>query len=146
MMVLNPDEIMTGARLKEWKHTIAQEEINAYAAASGDYNPIHIDQEFARQTPLGGTVAHGMLILAYISRFMADNFGEDWLASGNLNARFKAPARPQDTVIISGTVTGVEKEQGCISIGCEVTCQNQTGEPVIICETKVRQQTDENSH
>lgn len=48
------------------KH-ITQREINLYAEASGDFNPIHIDESFAAQTPLGGTIAHGMLILAYVS-------------------------------------------------------------------------------
>ena len=77
---------------------ITQEGIRRYAEASGDYNPIHVDEEYARATPFGGTIAHGMLVLAYLSEMMAAAFGEDWLAGGRLKVRFRAPARPGDTL------------------------------------------------
>lgn len=142
-MAINLDEITVGASLPELKRPVTQERINLYANASGDFNPIHINEEFARQTPLGGTIAHGMLILAHISEFMTNNFGQAWLTGGNLSARFKAPARPGDTMTVSGTVKDLKKEDGVVSVGCEVQCQNQDGEPVIVCETKVRVKTDE---
>ena len=77
------------------KH-LSQQKINLYAEASGDYNPIHIDEAFAAKTPLGGTIAHGMLILAYASEMMTKAFGQSWLEGGKLSIRFKAAARPQD--------------------------------------------------
>jgi 3-hydroxybutyryl-CoA dehydratase len=77
---------------------VTQEGIRRYAEASGDYNPIHVDEEYARATPFGGTIAHGMLVLAYLSEMMAAAFGHDWLAGGRLKARFRAPARPGDTL------------------------------------------------
>ena len=69
-MSMNLSELKTGTKLSELKRVVRQDRINAYAEASGDHNPIHIDPEFAAKTPLGGTVAHGMLILAYLSEFM----------------------------------------------------------------------------
>ncbi len=125
-------------RLPELKRLVTQEHINLYAEASRDFNPIHIDAEFARQTPLGGTIAHGMLILSYISQLMTNSFGESWLGTGKLSARFKAPARPGDTITVSGKITKMQKDEGSISIYCDVACQNQRNEPVIIGETKVR--------
>jgi 3-hydroxybutyryl-CoA dehydratase len=77
---------------------VTQEGIRRYAEASGDYNPVHVDEEYARTTPFGGTIAHGMLVLAYLSEMMAAAFGRDWLAGGRLKVRFRAPARPGDTV------------------------------------------------
>ena len=142
-MAINLDEITIGMSLPELKRSVTQERINLYANASGDFNPVHIDPEFARQTPLGGTIAHGMLILAHISEFMTSNFGQVWLTGGSLSARFKAPARPGDTITVRGTVTKLQKEDRTISVGCEVQCQNQDGEQVIVCETKVRVKTDE---
>ena len=53
-----------GMNLPELKKVITQQNINLYAEASQDFNPIHIDEEFAKKTPLGGTIAHGMLILS----------------------------------------------------------------------------------
>src|SRR6266542_3225267 len=82
---------------------ITQEKINRYADASGDHNPLHIDPEFAMRTQFGGTVAHGMLVLAYISEMMTGAFGKWWDAAG-LKVRFRGPARPGDTVTTSGRV------------------------------------------
>ncbi len=144
-MSLRPEELSAGMSLPQLKREVTQEHINLYAAASGDYNPIHTDPQFASQTPLGGTIAHGMLILAYVSELMTGSFGIDWLGGGSLGARFKAPARPGDTITVSGRVTAVQREGGFTSVSCDVLCQNQKAEPVIICEMKVRMKTDEDS-
>lgn len=144
-MGLELKNLNTGAILSELKREVTQEHINRYAEASKDFNPIHLDPEFARQAGLDGTIAHGMLILAYISAFMTGNFGRAWFTGGSLNARFKAPARPGDTITISGKVTGIQTEERAVLIDCDALCRNQQDEPVIICETKVRVTTDENS-
>jgi len=131
--------------LPELKREVTQEHINMYAEASGDFNPIHIDPDFARGTPAGGTIAHGMLILAYISEFMTGSFGRDWLTGGSLSIRFKAPARPGDTITVSGKLTTVQREAGAASVRCEVLCRNKQDEPVITGETKVKVRYDEDS-
>ena len=77
---------------------ISQPMLNAYAEASGDHNPIHIDEAFARTTPMGGTIAHGMLVLGLISEMMTGAFGRRWLEGGTLEVRFRAPSRPGDIV------------------------------------------------
>lgn len=127
-----------GTRLTELKRTVTQERINAYASASGDYNPLHINPEFAAKTELGGTVAHGMLILAYLSEFMTENFGADWINSGSLSARFKGAAYPGDTITVTGEVTGIENENDYTLIECDILCHNQKDEPVITCITKLK--------
>ena len=128
---LNLDELSEGNELNPLTKEIVQENVNLYAEASKDFNPIHIDEGFAKNTPLGGTIAHGMLVLSYVSQMMISNFGQDWLMGGKLNARFKAPARPGDTVTISGTVRKIEKDEGQTSIKCDILCQNQSGETII---------------
>jgi 3-hydroxybutyryl-CoA dehydratase len=144
-VVLNNKELIAGTKLPDLKRIVTQEHINLYAEASGDFNPIHIDSEFARQTPLGGTIAHGMLILAYVSEFMTNSFGQAWLTGGSLSARFKAPAYPGDTITVNGQVTDVRKEDGILSVNCDVLCHNQQDDPVIICDTKVKVTADEDS-
>ena len=133
----------TETNLTELRRLVTQEQINAYAEASGDYNPLHIDPEFAVKTELGGTVAHGMLILAYLSEFMTENFGENWINSGSLNARFKGAAYPGDTILVSGKVTGVEYDDNDILVECDVLCGNQKEEPVITCITKLKGKNNE---
>lgn len=140
-MVLKLSEVTSGMALPPIKRKVTQEHINLYANASGDFNPIHINTEFARQTPLGGTIAHGMLILAYVSDYMTGILGKDWLTGGSLSSRFKAPARPGDVITVSGKVTKIQPESETTLVICEVLCQNQQGETVITCETKVRIKT-----
>jgi len=142
---LNLKKINIGASLPELRRRVTQERINSYASASGDFNPIHIDPEFAAKTPFGSTIAHGMLILAHVCEFMTENFGKDWLNSGNLSARFKGAVYPGDMVTVGGKVTGMEKQGNAILIDCDLVCRNQKDEPVIICDAKVRVKNDENS-
>ena len=137
-------ELKEGASLPIIKKNIVQDNIDRYAKASGDFNPIHIDADYARKTPLGGTVAHGMLILAYISQMMTDAFGRDWLSGGRLNVRFRAPARPGDVITISGTIRRIEKGDGFQMIDCDVLCSNQNDEPVITGDARVKVGDHEN--
>jgi len=130
-------ELRDGMSLPAVQHIITQEKINLYAEASGDLNPIHIDEEFASKTAAGGTIAHGMLILAYVSEMMTAAFGESWLRSGKLNVRFRAPARPGDTVTVSGKVGRVEAVNGGKLVTCEVLCANQKAEVIINGEARV---------
>ena len=133
-----PFELKEGASLPGLKKDIVQENINLYAKASGDFNPIHIDADYARKTPLGGTVAHGMLILAYVSQMMTNAFGRDWLSGGRLNVRFRAPARPGDVITISGSIRHVEKSDGYQVIDCDILCSNQNNEPVITGDARIK--------
>ena len=118
------------------KH-ISQEKINLYAGASGDFNPVHIDETFARQTPFGGTIAHGMLCLAYISEMMTMAFGQNWASGGKLSVRFKAPARPGDTLTTEGRVVSAVNKEGALYVDCSLSIHNQKGETVLVGEAKV---------
>jgi len=138
-------ELSEGMNLHESKRIITQANINLYAEASQDFNPIHIDEDFAKKTPLGGTIAHGMLILAYVSQMMSAAFGRSWLAGGKLNVRFKTPARPGDTIAVTGRISKIERSEGQTLIHCDVLCRNQNGEAVITGETSLRVKGNENS-
>ena len=111
---------------------LTQAKINAYALAGGDGNPLHTDPEFAAGTQFGGTVAHGMLVLAYLSEMMTAAFGQAWLSGGRLKARFRAPARPGDTVVASGRL--LRRDGG--RAFCHVECRNQRGEVLITAEAE----------
>jgi acyl dehydratase len=138
-------ELKEGMSLPELKKSVTQENINLYAEVSRDFNPIHVDPEFAKKTPLGGTIAHGMLLLSYVSQMMTDVFGYHWISGGMLEVRFKAPARPGDTIAITGEVTGIENDDVYTIINCEVLASNQNEETVLSGEIKVRYKSDENS-
>jgi len=122
-----------GAELAAAVKEITQEKINRYAQAGGDGNPLHTDPEFAAQTMFGGTIAHGMLILAYLSEMMTASFGQAWLSGGRLKVRFKAPARPGDTVSAVGHVVRAEGGRTV----CAVECRNQRDEVLVGGEAEV---------
>jgi acyl dehydratase len=136
-MEIKPDEVIAGLELPTAQHTITQDKINMYARASGDYNPIHVNEDFASKTLLGGTIAHGMLVLAYISGMMTTAFGQSWLNRGRLSVRFREPVRPGDVVIASGKIVKIENGEAGRLVICEVLCANQKGETVINGEARV---------
>ena len=112
--------------------TISQEQIDRYADASGDHNPIHVDEAFARTTPFEGTIAHGMLVLAPISEMMAAAFGEAWLTRGRLRVRFRAPARPDDTITATAeALTSSNDSPKRSMLRYAVECRNQRDELLI---------------
>jgi 3-hydroxybutyryl-CoA dehydratase len=123
----------TRAELAPVMREITQEKINRYALAGGDGNPLHTDPEFAARTQFGGAIAHGMLLLAYLSEMMTATFGQAWLSGGRLKVRFKAPARPGDTVSAVGHVLRAE---GGHTV-CAVECRNQRNEVLVSGEAEV---------
>ena len=130
--------VQKGDSLPELSKKITQEDINHYAQASGDFNPIHVDEDFARESPLGGTIAHGMLVLSYLSQMMTIAFEHNWLSGGKLKVRFKEPARPGDVITASGEIRNIEQEGNEIKVHCNVLCQNQKGEAVITGESSLK--------
>jgi acyl dehydratase len=109
------------------RRTIDQRQIDSYASASGDHNPIHVDPAFASATPFGGTIVHGMLVLALIGEMMHAAHGDAWLGGGRLKVRFKAPTRAGDTVTASASV----QKESAGAIEYAVECANQRGETLI---------------
>lgn len=99
--------------------TFTEEQIAAYAEASGDHNPIHVDEAFARSVGLPGIIAHGMLQMGLLARVAAP--------AGHpltrLSCRFAAMVRPGDAV----TFTATDGEDGRATL----TAVNQRGETVL---------------
>jgi acyl dehydratase len=137
-MLIDLFNLRPGMDLPEMQKPVTQEDINLYAKASRDFNPIHIDEEFARKTPAGGTIAHGMLVLAYVSQMMTEAFGRNWLTGGRFNIRFKTPARPGDLLTIQGKVDKLQDGAEQTEVKCSVLCLNQKNETVIGGEAIVR--------
>ncbi len=127
-----------GDALPEVVREIDQRRIELYAEASGDFNPIHIDREYAAGAQFGSTIAHGMMVAAMISEAMAIAFGRLWAEGGRLRLRFKAPVYPGDTMTTFGEVKRVYNDGGVSGIVCSVGVRRQTGEVAITGEATVR--------
>ncbi len=132
------NDIKTGTQLPGCEKKVDRRSIDLYAKASGDYNPIHTDEEFAGKSRFGGIIAHGMLVLSYLSQMLTNNFGEKWTENGRLDIRFKTPARPGDVLTIGGIIRDVKDTGEKMLVVCDVFCRNQHGEPVIIGEATMK--------
>ena len=126
-----------GDSLPQVEKQVAQTGIEQYASASGDFNPIHIDQEFAAQTQFGGTIAHGMMVAATISEIMTSAFGTDWAQSGKMKIRFRSPVKPGQTVTARGSVQRVTPAGDSSRIVCTVSVVKDDGEVAISGQTEV---------
>ena len=134
--------VREGDPLPEVEQTVTQGRIGRYAEASGDFNPIHVDQDFASGSHFGGTVAHGMMVAASISEMMTATFGTDWLRSGKLKLRFRAPVLPGDTVTAFGAVTRVRQLDGATEVACSVGVRRQNDESAITGDATVTVASD----
>ena len=111
--------------------TVTRDTIAGYEEILGIGNPLHFDEDYARETPFGGIIAHGMMSLAYVSEMMAEAFGAGWYESGELDTTFVRPVRPGDTITTWGTAERNMGGEGQIRMVCEVYCENQMGELVL---------------
>jgi acyl dehydratase len=118
-----------GQRIPDLSKHVTQEQINAYADVSGDHNPIHLNPEAARNVGLEGTIAHGMLSMAFLGQLVTN-----WLATQparggwvkRLRVRFQAMVRPGDTLTCSGALGASEGAEQHI----ELWINNQRNERV----------------
>jgi acyl dehydratase len=78
-----------------------------YAGASGDFNPIHIDEEFARQVGLPGRILHGLWSMAQVARAATDAAGGDPTALRSLSVQFRGMGRMESEIVVSGEVKSV---------------------------------------
>lgn len=121
------------------KPSIAQEQLRRYADASGDYNPIHLDEQAAHRVGLDSVIAHGMLSMAFLGQFVNQQIVDiPGARIAELRARFINMVRLGDTL----TCLGVVKSQAINddltqSVTIECWAQNQKGDKVTTGEAVV---------
>jgi 3-hydroxybutyryl-CoA dehydratase len=109
--------------------------VRAFADLSGDYNPIHIDEEFAKTTRFGRRIAHGMISGALISAVLGYEFKERRVVYLSQTMKFVAPVFIDDTVTATATVTNIRKDKNIVRL--ETVCTNQNGETTLKGEAVV---------
>jgi phosphate acetyltransferase len=130
LMVANRtfDEIAIGESAS-FERTITRQDIELYAAVSGDANPTHLDEAFARQTRFQGVVAHGMLTAGLISNLLGNKLPGAGTVYVGQDLRFEAPVHAGDTITVSVTAKEKEPERKLIRFDC--ACVNQDGRRVL---------------
>jgi acyl dehydratase len=99
------DSFVTAPNASQRQVTFTTEQIGAYAKASGDFNPIHLDDEFARSVGLPGRIAHGMLQMGIAGTVAAEAAGGG-RGLRRLRCRFAAMVVPGDTVTFTAEPAG----------------------------------------
>ena len=95
-------------RRAERAYTVTEDDIERFALASGDRNPVHFDEAFARTTPFRGRIAHGMLSAAWISALLASDLPGPGAVYLGQTLEFKRPIRIGDEVVVSAEVASVD--------------------------------------
>ncbi len=87
-----------------------------YAGASGDFNPIHIDPEFAKAVGLPNTILHGLYMMGLVARAATEAAGGDPRSLKRLSVQFRGMGAPETEIAVSGTVSSVEGGRAKIDV------------------------------
>ncbi len=129
--------------VREWEEgdsasftkTITEADVVLYAGVSGDTNPVHLNDEYARDSRFGRRIAHGMLSAGLISTVLGTRMPGPGAIYLGQTLRFVAPVYLGDTITATATITAYEKKRGRMTIS--TVCTNQRGEEVINGEAQV---------
>lgn len=98
-----------------------------YAGASGDFNPLHTDDDFAKAVGMkDGVIAHGMLVMGFVGKAITDWIPQKYLKK--FGVRFSGMTKPGNTITITGTVMDKRVENGESIISCEVVAKDEGGD------------------
>ena len=114
--------------------TVTETDIGLFAGVSGDFNPVHMCEEYAKKTFFGGRIAHGVIALGLISAAMTKLPG--LVIFLGASDKFLAPVRIGDTITATGEVIAVIKDKGILTL--KTSCINQEGKTVVEGEWTVR--------
>jgi len=117
------DEINIGLT-KEFQITITESMVNNFANVSGDFSPIHIDEEYAKTTSFGKRVAHGMLLASFLSRVDGMYLPGKHALYFSQNLEFHNPCFINDKIKISSIVIDKSESTKILKIESKITNQN----------------------
>jgi len=126
-------DINVGTKTRHVK-TITEADIMRFAELSGDFNPVHISEEFAKKTFFNGRIAHGMLVAGLISTAVAKLPGLVIYLSQTI--KFLKPVRIGDSITAMAEVIDKDDRKGILKL--KTTCVNQDDETVVSGESSVR--------
>ncbi len=128
------DELTVGQAV-ETSRVVGAADIEAFAEVSGDNNPVHLDDAYARTTTFGERIAHGMLSAAYISAILGTRLPGPGAIYLSQSLRFRRPVKIGDLVVARATVTALDEAKGRVTLEtvCEVAGKTvMDGEAVVI--------------
>jgi 3-hydroxybutyryl-CoA dehydratase len=119
----------------EVTHTITKEDIQTFGDLSGDYNPLHFDEEWAKKTMFGGRIAHGILTASFISTAIGMHLPGPGTIYMSQSMRFLGPVRIGDTITARVEVITLNDEKERVTL--KTICTNQDGKVIMDGEALV---------
>jgi 3-hydroxybutyryl-CoA dehydratase len=119
----------------ELKRTVAEGDLAAFAAVTGDDNPLHLDEAYAAQTPFKGRIAHGMLSAGYISAVLGTKLPGPGAVYVSQTLSFRRPVRIGDAVTAEAKVAAIDAARGRVTLETRCVVGGKTvvdGEAVVV--------------
>ncbi len=132
------DDVNVGDPLPELAKVVRREDVKAYADASGDQNPLHQDDNFARSVGFPGIIAHGMFTMAHLTKALTDWLGDPG-ALKRMKVQFRAVVFMDETIVAKGEVTALDPatKRARLSVWVEVDRAGQRELPIKNSEAEV---------
>jgi 3-hydroxybutyryl-CoA dehydratase len=119
----------------ELRRTVAASDLDAFAAVTGDTNPVHLDEAYAGATPFKGRIAHGMLSAGYISAVLGTQLPGPGAIYVSQTLNFRRPVRIGDEVTAQVKVTAIDAARGRVTFATACVVAGKTvveGEAVVV--------------
>ncbi len=126
------EELQVGD-FSSFRKTITETDVVIYAGITGDFNPIHIDEVYAKAVPFGRRIAHGLLTMSLLTNVLGNRFPGLGTVLLDVQCRFKAPVFIGDTITVKLTIIEKLDEKGFVRMYAKFF--NQHDQEVIVGET-----------
>jgi 3-hydroxybutyryl-CoA dehydratase len=131
---LTIDELKVGDSAEQSK-TVSETDIYLFAGITGDFNPAHVDEEYARKTFFGTRIAHGLLTAGFVSAVLGCRLPGPGAVYMRQELSFLGPVRIGDTITARVEVLEIDRAKGRVRL--LTTCDNQEGKRVLTGEALV---------
>jgi len=131
--------VKVGDQIPSLSKVVKREEVKAYADASGDQNPLHQDDNFARSVGFPGIIAHGMFSMAHLTKAITDWLG-DPAALKSLKVQFRAVVYMDEEIVANGEITSLDPDtkRARLNVWVELDRAGQRTRPIKNSEAEVQ--------
>ena len=110
-------ELVVG-QTAEASRLVTAEVVEDFARVSGDYNPIHLDDAYATMTSFGSRIAHGALIVSFVSGLLGTDLPGPGTVAISLDLKFRKPVYLNSTVVTKVEIIKIDNRRGFITLAC----------------------------
>ena len=121
-MTIATEQVHVGDELPTLERVVTREDVKEYADASGDQNPLHLNDDAAKAAGFPGVIAHGMYTMSYLATSIV-RWAGDVSALTRLRVQFRAPVFAGETIVAGGTVIDVQADRRTATLDVWVTVE-----------------------